>query len=123
MPGRLLAQAGEDIEWIQGYPEDYLCTGCHGESPATVGGGSTHPLMDADATVYPVDESYIQLGETLVTYTHGGSVNCHSCHRAHGAVPAGGVYIMKIIRGDNTDPKAIHPEIDYTRLCLSCHSK
>jgi predicted CXXCH cytochrome family protein len=121
--GRLLAPAGEDAEWTPGFPEDYLCTGCHGESPSTVGEGVTHPLMDADAFRYPIDISYIQAGETMVTYTPYGSVNCHSCHRAHSAVPSGGVYIMKIIRGDNIDPKAIHPQVDYTSLCLSCHPR
>ncbi|MDF1526759.1 MAG: cytochrome c3 family protein [bacterium] len=123
VPGYLLAPAAEGTEWAPGYPEDYLCTGCHGESPATVGEGTTHPLMDADALRYPIDPSYIQSGETMVTYTPGGSVNCHSCHRAHGAVPAGGVYIMKMIRGNNVDPKAIQPQIDYTDLCLSCHPR
>jgi len=123
VPGRLLAPADEETEWTPGYPEDYLCTGCHGESPATIGEGVTHPLMDADALRYPIDPSYIQPGETMVTYTPGQTVNCHSCHRAHGAVPAGGVYIMKMIRGNNTDPKAIQPQIDYTSLCLSCHPR
>jgi predicted CXXCH cytochrome family protein len=123
VPGRLLAPADEDAEWIPGYPEDYLCTGCHGETPATVGGGSTHPLMEADSSIYPVDPSYIQLGETMVTYTPGRAVNCHSCHRTHGAVPSGGVYIMKISRGTNIDPKAIQPQINYENLCLSCHPR
>jgi hypothetical protein len=123
VPGRLLAPGDEDAEWTPGYPEDYLCTGCHGESPATVGGGETHPLMDADTTGYPINPSYIQSGETMLTYTPGRAINCHSCHRAHGAVIAGGVYIMKITRGNNTDPKAIQPQIDYTFLCLSCHQK
>ena len=122
-PSRLLAQANEDTEWEPGYPEDYLCTGCHGESPATVGGGVTHPLMGADGTKHPIDPSYLKPGDTLVTYTQGYAVNCHSCHRAHGAAIAGGVYILKMVRGSNTDPYAIQPELNYLELCLTCHQK
>lgn len=118
----LLAPADEDAEWTMGYPEEYLCTGCHGEAPATVGGGETHPLMTADFYKYPdIKVSHLLPGETAVTYTPRGSVNCHSCHRAHGAVINGGLYILKICRGENLDPRAIQPRVDFTDLCDSCH--
>jgi hypothetical protein len=120
---RLFAPAGEGVEWEPGYPEDYLCTGCHGESPATVGEGKTHPLVQADGRNYPVLESQLDSGETTVSYTDGGGINCHSCHKAHKADLEGGVYILKMGHGQNTDPKAIRPQVMYEELCLSCHDK
>jgi len=122
VPGRLLAPADEETEWSPGYPEDYLCTGCHGESPATVGGGTTHPLMDASRHSYPdIQTDHLLIDEIPSTYTIDGRINCHSCHSTHNAVVRGGVYILKAVGGDNVDPKAIHPEIDFTVLCHTCH--
>jgi predicted CXXCH cytochrome family protein len=119
---RLLAPADEETEWYPGYPEDYLCTGCHGEAPATVGEGRTHPLMEADMWAFPnISATHLSMDEIPVTYTYNGTINCHSCHKTHNAVVRGGVYILKVARGENIDPKAIHPEIDFTALCHSCH--
>jgi len=118
---RLLAPAGEDVDWTPGYPEEYLCTGCHGESPATVGSGETHPLVEADGFHYPVIPRPLDFGETPVSYTDYGGLNCHSCHRAHKADLEGGVYILKIGRGTNINPKAIHPQVMTVELCRSCH--
>ena len=120
---RLYAPGGEEDDWEPGYPEGYLCTGCHGESPATVGEGKTHPLLEADGLSYPVLSSQMESGETPVSYTENGGLNCHSCHRAHRADLEGGVYILKMGDGINTDPKAIHPQVMYTDLCLKCHDK
>jgi hypothetical protein len=119
---RLLAPAGEDTEWEPGVPEGYLCTGCHGEAPSTVGGGQTHPLLEADGLKYPVTQSYLDSGETLVSYTENERVNCHSCHRAHRADIQGGVYILKMGRGTNTNPQALQPKVDHETMCISCHS-
>jgi predicted CXXCH cytochrome family protein len=118
---RLLAPADEYAEWEPGYPEDYLCTGCHGESPATMGGGETHPLIEADGINYPIVPSQLESGETQVSYTQNGGLNCHSCHRSHNADLQGGLYILKIGRGSNTNPKAIHPQVMHPALCRSCH--
>jgi predicted CXXCH cytochrome family protein len=119
---RLLAPAGEHIDWYEDYPEEYLCTGCHGNSPTTIGGGLTHPLMNADSSLYAtIKTSHLLSNEHPVTYTENGAVNCHSCHKAHNAALAGGVYILKVGRGDNIDPKAIRPKLEYSDLCDSCH--
>ncbi len=119
----LLAPAGAETDWTPGSPEENLCTGCHGEAPATVGGGATHPLQEADSYRFPtIVDDHLVAGETPATYSREGKVNCFSCHRPHHAALPGGIYILKIVRGDNTDPKAIHPKTDYVPLCHSCHS-
>jgi predicted CXXCH cytochrome family protein len=118
----LLAPAGGDQEWRSGEADGYLCTGCHGDSPATVGGGITHPLMSAVAERFPlVPNLPLVQGETPATYTQNGRINCHTCHRSHQAALPGGVFILKIVRGENVDPKAIRPLTDYRALCHSCH--
>ncbi len=118
----LLAPAGEDVEWAPGYSEEYLCTGCHGEAPATVGGGATHPLLDADTAKFStIYSDHLMPGETSASYTMNNLINCQSCHLPHGAALPGGVYMLKIARGTNTAPQAIHPKIEYTALCNSCH--
>jgi predicted CXXCH cytochrome family protein len=118
----LLAPADENSEWAPGYAEDYLCTGCHSENPSTEGSGHSHPTMDADSRSYPfIYTGHLQSDEVEATYTDNGAINCHSCHRTHNAVIRGGVYILKVVEGNNTDPKAIRPSIDFTTLCHSCH--
>jgi len=78
--------------------------------------------MDADVSLFStIFTSHLLPDEIPVSYTAGGAVNCNSCHVAHNAVERGGVYILKVVRGDNTDPMAIHPRIDFTTLCHSCH--
>ena len=120
---RLLAPADENTEWAPGYPEDYLCTGCHGINPATESEGHTHPLMEADRSLFPtIFTSHLLVDEVPTTYTDNDGINCHSCHKTHNAIVRGGVYILKAVRGNNIDPKAIHPTIDYTKLCHGCHS-
>lgn len=122
VPGRLLAPAGEDVEWTPGYPEEYLCTGCHHLDQETFGEGHTHPTMDADWRLYPnIYTDHLLPDEIPVTLTENQLINCHSCHSTHHAVVRGGVYILKVIRGENDIPNAIHPEIDFTPLCHSCH--
>ena len=119
---RLLAPADENTEWTDGYSEDYLCTGCHGVDPSTENEGHSHPMMDADTLNFPnIYTNHLSTDEIPVTYTEGDKINCHSCHKTHHAVERGGVYILKVVSGENFDPKAIHPKIDFTKLCHSCH--
>jgi predicted CXXCH cytochrome family protein len=118
----LLAPAGAETDWTPGVPEENLCTGCHGEAPATVGGGATHPLLSANSLRFPVIYTgHLLPGETPATYSRGGKINCFSCHRPHYAALPGGVFILKASRGDNTDPKAIRPKQDHVPVCHSCH--
>jgi predicted CXXCH cytochrome family protein len=114
LPHFLVAKAGNECEWEED-PGVYLCTGCHGYSPATIGSGHSHPLMNA---------SVAKLGQPPsppASYTTNGRLNCESCHVSHGAKPAGGYYILEAVTGDNKEPKTIHPRIDYTDLCHLCH--
>lgn len=114
--GHLLARSGNPVEWGDD-PGVYLCTGCHGVSPGTGKGekGHTHPLMNARA------ESLTSPAEPPVTTTASGRVNCDSCHRPHEARTEGGYYILEKIDSPNRDPRAIHPPIDFTTLCFTCH--
>jgi predicted CXXCH cytochrome family protein len=122
LPYNLLAPAGEYVEWFEDSPEDYLCTGCHGDTPATVGSGRTHPLLTADSSRFPnIQTDHLIPGETPASYTEDLKINCHSCHRAHRATVPGGLYILKAVRGNNTDPKAIRPRIRFETLCYGCH--
>jgi hypothetical protein len=73
--------------------------------------------MDADAKALG-REPTAPLSKTALA-----KVNCESCHRTHGASTKGGVYILEIVDGENTDPRAIHPKIDFTVLCQGCHEK
>lgn len=115
LPHYLLARAGNEYEWGDDIGI-YLCTGCHGDNPVTEGEGHTHPLMDADVqklTRGPIPPA---------TYTTGGHLNCDSCHRSHGAMTEGGCYILEMVNGQNEDPKAIQPMIEFTPLCHLCHN-
>jgi hypothetical protein len=56
-----------------------------------------------------------------VSATPSGRINCDSCHRSHEAVTAGGYYILEVISSSNRDPQVIHPPMDYTVVCHSCH--
>ena len=58
-----------------------------------------------------------------MTATPAGRLNCDSCHRPHEAATAGGRYILEAARGQNTDPLAIQPEVDYTPVCHGCHAR
>ncbi|MDF1535016.1 MAG: cytochrome c3 family protein [bacterium] len=122
VPHKLLAPAGPDSEWSDETPEDYLCIGCHGMDAETFGEGHTHPLLEADWLSFPnIYTTHLLPDEYPATYTQNGNMNCHSCHVTHNAITRGGAYIFKVGDGDNIDPKAIHPKIDFTRLCHSCH--
>ncbi len=113
--GHLLARSGNKVEWLAEEEGKYLCTGCHGASPKTKGGGGTHPLMNAMA------EKLGRIPDPPATVTPGGFVNCDSCHRSHGATTQSGVYILEAVEGENLDPLAIHPTIDFGPLCHKCH--
>jgi hypothetical protein len=122
VPHNLLAPADPDGEWDTDTPEDYLCTGCHFMDLKNFGEGHTHPLMKANWLSFPnIYTTHLLPDEIPATYTEYGNMNCHSCHVTHNAITRGGVYIFKVVDGDNIDPKAIHPKIDFTRLCHSCH--
>jgi predicted CXXCH cytochrome family protein len=122
LPSRLLAPADENSVWTTETPEDYLCTGCHMLDNVTFGEAHTHPTMDANRFAFPdIYTDHLLDDELAVTYTDEGRINCHSCHRTHNAVTRGGVYILKVVGGENLDPKAIQPKIDFTDLCHSCH--
>jgi predicted CXXCH cytochrome family protein len=115
LENHLVARSGNDEEWKEN-PAVYLCAGCHGTNPSTMGEGHTHPLMSAKAAA---------LGKAAtppVTYTATGRVNCDSCHRTHGAPPQTGYYILEVGISANTDPRAIRPEVNFTGLCHSCHT-
>jgi predicted CXXCH cytochrome family protein len=115
--GHLLARSGNPVEWAEGGESTYLCAGCHSVNPGTgETKGHSHPMMSVDAT---------QLGRppTLpATLTPAAKVNCDSCHRPHEAVTRGGVYILEAVGSDNTDPRKIHPQIDFTETCRLCHN-
>lgn len=114
----LVARSGNTLEWSPGGESAYLCIGCHSLEPATGDTkGHTHKMMDADVSKLP------RPANSPVTTTPSGHVNCDSCHKPHGAATPGGVYILEVVGGKNTDPKAIQPQIDFTSLCLSCHDK
>ncbi len=122
VPNCLVARAGMSVEWGESDSlAIYLCTGCHSDNPGTGmtdGEGKSkhsHPLMDADSMQLGVEPSL------PTTLTVNGRINCETCHLAHGAVAGGGYYILKKVDGPNTDPKAIHPQIDYAVLCRLCH--
>ena len=122
LPFRLLAPADENASWTTEAPEDYLCTGCHMLDHDTFGESHTHPTMNADRSAFPdIFTDHLLADELPVTYTDEGRINCHSCHTTHNAVTRGGVYILKVVGGENLDPKAIKPKIDFTTLCHSCH--
>jgi hypothetical protein len=114
--GYLLARSGNLVEWEDEGEGAYLCTGCHTGSPGTIGGGSTHPTMNADVSKLVTEP------QLPMTSTPEGHVNCDSCHRPHGAATGSGYYILEVIKSENKDPTAIHPEIDFTVLCHKCHS-
>lgn len=117
--GHLLARSGKNVEWedaadpsgTTGY-NNYLCTGCHLSRGTT---GPNHPLMSADLQKLKGEPT------PPVTMTSGGHLNCDSCHRPHGARTASGYYILEDVQGSNTDPKTVHPRIDFTVLCHHCH--
>ncbi len=112
----LLAQSGNRVEWEAGQESIYLCTGCHSVTPGTGEiKGHSHPMMNADAA---------KLNRAVTppaSITPNQKVNCDSCHRPHEALTRGGGYILEAVDGVNTDPKAIHPQIDYTVTCHLCH--
>ena len=56
-----------------------------------------------------------------VTVTPDGHLNCDTCHLPHRAPTKGGYYILEDLAGENTEPKTVHPEIDFTPLCHHCH--
>jgi len=113
----LLARSGNPVEWSEGQEVIYLCTGCHSVNPATGQvKGHSHPMMKADM---------VKSGMTVIppmTATPSGHLNCDSCHRPHEAATAGGRYILETVRGQNTDPLAIQPRVDYTQVCHACHA-
>jgi predicted CXXCH cytochrome family protein len=115
----LLARSGNNVEWA----EDegiYLCTGCHTANPGTTKNetdkkGHSHPSMAADI---------LKLGrppDPPTTATINGHINCDSCHRPHEAVTKGAYYILEVVASENTDPKLVHPTIDFTVICHRCH--
>jgi predicted CXXCH cytochrome family protein len=120
VPHFLVARAGANVEWTTDLGV-YLCTGCHGDNPGTgvssdqSKAAHSHPLMNADSLKLPNPAT------PPATFTANGKINCHTCHRAHGAVPAGGYYIMNAVGGTNTEPKTIHPQIDFAVVCRLCH--
>ena len=112
----LLARAGNGIEWAAGEEGKYLCTGCHSANPGKGNAAKGHhPLMDADVAKLGIPP------QPPLTGTPSGRVNCDSCHRSHNAHTAGGVYMLEIVEGLNTDPKAIKPKITFTPVCHGCH--
>jgi len=115
----LIARSGNRIEWAPDAESLYLCTGCHGARPTTgePGKGHTHPLMEANMD----RQGHDPIPPTSVTPAK--KLNCESCHRPHGAQTRGGVYILEVVDGASTDPAAIHPPIDFTVLCHSCHDE
>lgn len=115
----LFARSGNRQEWLPDGEAHYLCTGCHGARPATAEAekGHTHPLMVADM------KRTGQEPAPPVTATPTGKINCDSCHRPHEARTSGGRYILEAVNGENADPLAIRPQIDFTVLCLGCHKK
>jgi predicted CXXCH cytochrome family protein len=123
VPGRLLASADENSVWYPDTQDHYLCTGCHGIAPEKDGrGGHSHPLMTANRESFPsIITTHLLPDELPASFTETGEMNCHSCHSTHNAATRGGVYILKVVRGENVDPKSIHPKIDFTTLCHSCH--
>ncbi|MBI4914292.1 MAG: hypothetical protein HY825_00450 [Acidobacteria bacterium] len=116
---RLVARSGDGVEWEADGEDAYLCTGCHGLKPGTAGGqkGHTHPLMAADM------KREGRAPTPPVTVTPLGKVNCDSCHRPHEAITKGGYYILEAVESGNADPRAFHPEVDFTVLCHSCHDE
>jgi predicted CXXCH cytochrome family protein len=112
----LVARSGNSIEWADDEGV-YLCTGCHGAAPGTGPGekGHTHPLMEARM------ETLGRESQFPITNTLSGHINCDSCHRPHEARTGGGYYIMEIIDSPNKDPRVVHPPIDFTSVCHSCH--
>jgi hypothetical protein len=77
--------------------------------------GHSHPMMDADAT------KLNRLVPLPTTITPGSKLNCDSCHRTHEAKTNSGYYILETVDGQNADPRKVHPAIDFTVLCHSCH--
>jgi predicted CXXCH cytochrome family protein len=113
----LLARSGNPVEWPEGGESTYLCTGCHSVDPATGQvKGHSHPMMKAEIGKQGMSVAL------PITATPSGHLNCDSCHRPHGAAVASGRYILETARGQNTDPLAIQPKVDYTQVCHSCHS-
>jgi len=115
LPYHLLATAGEKYDLGEN-EDDYLCTGCHGFYPdeRRHRNGEIHPLRSA---VIPS----AMVVTPPATITENGHLNCLTCHRTHGAVPQGGYYLFKKVNSSNTDPKAVHPPIDFVTLCQLCH--
>ncbi len=114
----LVARSGNSVEWADDEGA-YLCTGCHGEAPGTGAGpkGHTHPLMTARVATLGREPA------PPITATPAGHINCDSCHRAHEARTGSGYYILELVESTNKDPKAIHPAINYTSTCYSCHPR
>jgi predicted CXXCH cytochrome family protein len=112
----LLARAGNLVELNPGEETVYLCTGCHSANPGKENASKgRHPLMEADMA---------KLGtppRPPLTGTPSGHINCDSCHRSHGAHTPSGVYMLEMVEGENTDPRAIKPKIDFTPTCHGCH--
>ncbi len=109
LPHHLLATAGERYDMGES-DDDFLCTGCHGVFLRKY---DIHPLRSASVGRFPPTPP--------ATITEERHLNCLSCHRNHGAPAQGGSYILKKVDGENTDPRAIRPRIDFRSLCLSCH--
>ncbi len=134
LPYHLLATAGERYDLGEN-EEDYLCTGCHGFSPPgrRYRRGSTHPMRSAvvlaeagyptylATSTHPMRSAKVPAVTPPATITENGHLNCLSCHRTHGAMPQGGYYLLKKVDSSNTDPQAIHPQIDFVQLCSLCH--
>ena len=107
-------------EWAVGSPDQYLCSGCHGEQPATVGQGQTHPLMETDGILNNGGVMEL-IAEEPITFTEGKKINCETCHLPHNAPAEGGYYILRIVRSSNRDAKSIHPPVRANELCRKCH--
>jgi predicted CXXCH cytochrome family protein len=118
--GHLLAPAGREREWSIGFPDQYLCAGCHGEQPATVGQGQTHPLMLTDGMLSNGGTMPLVADDPIV-FTSGKKINCETCHLAHNAPVEGGYYILRIVKSSNKDAKAVHPPVRANELCRKCH--
>jgi predicted CXXCH cytochrome family protein len=114
----LLARSGNPVEWEDGREATYLCVGCHSVDPVTgQAKGHTHPTMKANMAALGREAA------APITATPSGHVNCDSCHRPHAAATASGRYILEAARGQNTDPLAIQPQIDFTGVCHGCHDR
>ncbi len=115
LPHHLLAIAGERYDLGEDR-DDYLCTGCHGLIPPKQPRRADHPIKEILSATVPLSRAQYVIPPATITET--GHMNCLSCHRIHGAMPQGGYYLLKRVDSSNTDPKAIHPQVDFLVLLL-----